>query len=122
MADTFHACPFRFILDRPHAKEHPSEAGGELEKLGGQPKNIWAATALERLEDGRAMGVVAELRTAAMRASDDTLRLEADYFERNRDAVGHKLYREQGWSTASSEVESGHRSVIQVRLKHSGAW
>jgi len=25
MADTFHACAFRFILDRPHAKEHLSD-------------------------------------------------------------------------------------------------
>ena len=122
MADAFHACPFRFILDRPHAKEHLAEAGGELEKLGGQPKDIWAAAALEKLEDGRALEVVAELRTASMRADNDTLRREADYFERNRDAVAYKLYREQGWSTASSEVESGHRSVIQVRLKLAGTW
>ena len=57
-----------------------------------------------------------------MRAANDTLRLEADYFERNRDAVAYKHYREQGWGTASSEVESGHRSVIQVRLKLAGTW
>ncbi len=122
MADAFHACPFRFILDRPHAKEHLAEAGVELEKLGGEPKDSWAAVALDKLEDGHALEVVAELRTAAVRAANDILRLEADYFERNRDAVAYKHYREQGWSTASSEVESGHRSVIQVRLKLAGTW
>jgi hypothetical protein len=122
MADAFHACPFRFILDRPHAKEHLAAAGGELEKLGGQPKDTWAAVALDKLEEGHALEVVAELRTAAVRATNDILRLEADYFERNRDAVAYKHYRERGWGTASSEVESGHRSVIQVRLKLAGTW
>lgn len=122
MADVFHACSFRFILDRPHAKQHLAEAGEELEKLGGQPKDIWAAAALDKLENGRVLEVVAELRYAAQRTGNDILRRNADYFERNRDAVAYKYYRDQGWSTASSEVESGHRTVIQVRLKLSGAW
>jgi hypothetical protein len=122
MADAFHAGPFRFILDRPHAKEHLAAAGAELEKLGGSPAATWAAAALDKLEDGRALEVVAELRTVALRTGSNLLRLEADYFERNQDAVAYKYYREQGWGTASSEVESGHRSVIQVRLKLAGTW
>jgi len=44
------------------------------------------------------------------------------YFERNQDAVACAHYREQGWSTASSEVESAHRDVVQKRLKIAGAW
>jgi hypothetical protein len=31
-------------------------------------------------------------------------------------------YRENGWSTASSEVLSGHRHVVQQRVKIPGAW
>ena len=38
------------------------------------------------------------------------------------DAVAYQKYRERGWSTASSEVESGRRSVVQVRLKLPGTW
>jgi hypothetical protein len=126
LADAFHACRFRFILDRPHAKEHLGKAGDELEKLGGAPKNEWAQGAIDRLESGAALDVVNELRRARSRAGSDaaqeTLRLEADYFERNQDAVAYQSYRERGWSTASSEVESGHRSVVQVRLKLPGTW
>jgi len=126
MEDAFNGGPFRFILDRPHAKEHLAKAGEELEKLGGAPKAEWADAALRRLESGAALEVVNELRLAMPRAATDaahqTLRLEADYFERNRDAVAYQSYREQGWSTASSEVESGHRSVVQVRLKLPGTW
>lgn len=122
MAEAFNGSSFRFILDRPHAKEHLSEAGAELEKLGGEPKNVWAEAALDKLEQGRVLDVVAELRLAATDPVNDALRLAADYFERNRDAVDYATYRQLGWSTASSEVESGHRSIVQVRLKISGAW
>jgi hypothetical protein len=122
MAEAFHASPFRFILDRPHAKEHLAAAGDELEKLGGEPKATWAAAAIEKLEQGEAREVVAELRFAAKRSSNEHLRLEADYFARNHDAVAYGDYRARGWSTASSEVESGHRSVVQVRLKLAGTW
>jgi hypothetical protein len=126
MAEAFHACPFRFILERPHAKGHLDNAGEQLEKLGGLPKDHWASIALERLEAGAALEVVNELRRAASRTADksasDILRLEADYFERNQDAVAYQAYRERGWSTASSEVESGHRSVVQVRVKLPGTW
>jgi len=126
MAEAFNSCSFRFILDRPHAKEHLSTAGEELEKLGGLPKDAWASAALDRLENGEAQDVVRELRLANERtanaAARETIRHEADYFERNQDAVAYKMYRERGWSTASSEVESGHRSVVQVRLKLPGTW
>ena len=73
---------------------------------------------------GDAMQVVGELRDAAAAPSPnhDALRREADYFERNQDAVCYELYRERGWSTASSEVESGHRWIVQVRVKLSGTW
>jgi hypothetical protein len=36
--------------------------------------------------------------------------------------VAYGAYREKGWSTAGSEVESSHRHVVQVRLKIPGAW
>lgn len=122
LAEVFHACPFRFILDRPHAKEHLAAAGTEIEKLAGQPGAEWAAAALEKLETGSAALVVEELRAAGRKSGNEILRLEADYFERNQDAVAYAEYREHGWSTASSEVESGHRSVVQVRLKLPGTW
>ena len=122
MAEVFNASSFRFILDRPHAKEHLAHAGEQLEKLGGSPKENWAAAALDKLEVGETAQVVSELRVAANNSANDSLRLEADYFERNQDAVAYAEYRKQGWSTASSEVESGHRSVVQVRLKLPGTW
>ena len=122
MAETSCACELRFILDRPHAKEHLSSAGEALRAMTGEPTQQWAARALARQEAGHADQVVDELRAGHRATQDDILRLEADYFERNRDAVAYADYRERGWSTASSEVESAHRHTVQVRMKLPGAW
>lgn len=54
--------------------------------------------------------------------SIETLRFQAGHFERNKDAVAYADYRARGRVTASSEVESAHKNVVQHRLKISGAW
>ncbi len=128
MEAAFGAGNFRFILDRPHCKEHLSSAGEALEPTTGVPAQTWAEAALKKLEAGETAAVVSELERAweasgsDKESRNDTLRLEAGYIDRNQDAVAYAYYREQGWSSASSEVESGHRHVVQVRVKISGAW
>jgi len=77
---------------------------------------------LARLEAGDADQVISELRDAYEAVGNETLRREADYFERNRDAVAYADYRQRGWSTASSEIESAHGHTVQVRMKIPGAW
>lgn len=127
MGETFHASPFRFILDRPHAKEHLTAAGTALAP-DGLTVQEWAAGALARMESGDASSVVDELRDAYEASGadeatrNDVLRKEAAYFARNSDAVAYADYRDRGWSTASSEIESAHRDVVQQRLKIAGAW
>lgn len=125
LEDTFHSCKFRFILDRPHAKQHLCEAGkllAEASSLIQMSAEQWSAAALEHLEKGKVQKVIDELRTAFERTRDDRIRREFEYFNRNQDAVAYGEFREKGWSTASSEVESSHRHVVQVRLKIPGAW
>ena len=126
MAEAFHASPFRFILDRPHCKEHLTSAGTALAPA--VPVQEWASGALAKMEDGRVLEVVAELERAYEASGkdeasrNDTLRKEAAYFERNKDAVAYAEYRERGWSSASSEIESAHGNLVQARLKIGGAW
>jgi hypothetical protein len=128
MEEAFDVGNFQFILDRPHCKEHLSSAGEALEPTSGLPAQQWATEALKRMEIGKAATVVSELEQAweasgpDEESRNDTLRREAAYFERNQDAVAYAYYRDQGWSTASSEVESGHGHVVQSRVKISGAW
>jgi len=122
MQETFHACPFQFILDRPHAREHLTEAAEALAETTGCEAASWADAAMDRIDAGEVMSVVTELRRGHEQRADDRLRLNADYFERNRDSVAYAEYRAQGWSQASSEVESAHRHVVQQRMKIPGAW
>lgn len=128
MESVFGAGNFRFILDRPHCKEHLSSAGEALETMTGVPAQSWAKDALEKLEGGNPDAVVKELEQAweasgpDEQSRNDTLRVEAAYFRRNRDAVAYAEYRANDWSTASSEVESSHGHVVQIRVKISGAW
>ncbi len=128
MEDNFDVGNFKFILDRPHCKEHLSSAGEALNKMTDVPAQQWADEALKKLEAGDSIAVIAELEQAWKDSGpdedsrDDTLRLEANYFNRNQDAVAYADYRERGWSTASSEVESSQGHVVQCRVKISGAW
>ena len=129
MEKAFADADFIFILDRPHCKEHLHAAGVLLAPLTGVPAEQWAKEALKKLEEGKAVEVVAELQRAYAACGpgpagsrNDEIRLAAGYFRRNQDAVAYAEYRENGWSTASSEVESGHRHTVQVRMKLAGAW
>jgi hypothetical protein len=123
MEQVFCDCPFRFILDRPHAKQHLSDVSKLLaETAFVNDADQWFTEALRQLENGRAMHVVAELRRAAEKTDNQDIRKAADYFQRNEDAVDYAEYRKNGWSSASSEVESAHRHIVQVRLKIPGAW
>ena len=128
MQEAFNGCDFTFILDRPHAREHLSNAGQALQTLTATPAQHWALAALDTLERGDAAVVVKELHDAWLSSGtddasrNDVLRIEANYFDRNGDAVAYATYRANGWSTASSEVESSHRHVVQQRVKISGAW
>ena len=124
MEDTFRACPFRCILDRPHAKEHLSDVSKRLEskQLISVSAKQWYATAVRRLKHGDVDKLIGELGHAFDRSQDDDIRKQAEYFERNKDAVSYGDYRDHGGSTASSEVDSAHRHVVQKRLKIPGAW
>jgi len=46
----------------------------------------------------------------------------AQYLENRRDQLGYHEAIEQDLPIGSGEVESGHRSVLQARLKKTGAW
>jgi hypothetical protein len=122
MQETFHACPFQFILDRPHAREHLAETAEALAEITGYEATSWADEALDRIEAGEGMSVVGQLRGAHAEHADDRLRLNADYVERNRDSMAYADYRARGWSQPSSEVQSAHRHVVQQRMKIPGAW
>ena len=46
-----------------------------------------------------------EASGATEKTRDDPLRVESNYFKHNVNSSAYAHYREQGWSTTSSEVE-----------------
>lgn len=75
---------FRFVLDRPHCKEHPSSAGEALELMTHVPAQEWATRALDRLEAGEAAAVAAELKQAWEATSNGTRTLSPAPITENR--------------------------------------
>lgn len=137
MEETFNACDFKFILDRPHAKEHLGEVAKELARIKGIDKDKWFDKALNNIENGNVDIVISELKKTGEYIQSETKKTlisqhdldskailirEANYFEHNKDSIEYAKYRDNGWSTASGEVESAHRHIVQVRLKIPGAW
>jgi len=50
----------------------------------------------------------------------DLLRLEADYFERNRERMRYPRFRKQGLFIGSGVIEAGCKTAVAARLKQSG--
>jgi hypothetical protein len=66
--------------------------------------------------------MVTELRSFPTRRPDlrDILRIEADYFVRNRERIRYPKFRKQGLFYGSGVIEAGCKTVIGSRLKPSG--
>ena len=76
---------------------------------------------------GRAVEpVLAELRVrlepAGVAEADAPVRRCLRYLANRRTQLGYQAALHAGLPIGSGEIESGHRSVIQERLKLSGAW
>jgi hypothetical protein len=78
----------------------------------------WLLPQLDRLENGKIENLVAELRStpAATAEIADTLRIEAEYFNKN---TSYPTFRRQGLFVGSGVIEAGCKTAIG-RLKQSG--
>lgn len=110
----------RFVLDRPHAKQHLYETADAM-GLHAEAREAWVARLTERLDAGDAEPVLAELGAHKGKGKSRVRRLLA-HFTRFHDAFGYDALREHGLPMASGEVESAHRVIPQKRLKLPGAW
>lgn len=110
------------IVDIWHAREHLWDVAAKLfpgvEKL----RKSWAKKLIKKLNRGRIETVVTELRGFPTRKPElrDILRIEADYFERNRERMRYPKFRKQGLFYGSGVIEAGCKTVIGSRLKQSG--
>ena len=111
-----------FYLDFYHASEYLAEASKEVDLQEGKSVD-WMKKKQAEFKAGMASEVISELKELSHgRSEDSTLRKAHQYFHNREDQLQYDEAINKGLPIGSGEVESGHRSVLQARLKKSGAW
>jgi hypothetical protein len=112
-----------FLVDFYHLSEHLGEAARAIK---GHEAKSWLWQQQDRMKAHQSAAVLAEL--AAHREGEGVAEADAPvrscerYIEARLDYMDYAGAIERGLPIGSGEIESGHRSVLQARLKLSGAW
>jgi hypothetical protein len=110
------------ILDLYHAREHIWELAGKLFATDERRRKRWAARMQKLLDAGKIESLTKQLRAFPNPSFDvgELLRIEAEYFERNRERMHYPAFRRQKLFVGSGVIEAACRTVIAKRLKQSG--
>lgn len=110
------------IVDLYHARQHLWELAAKLFATDERQRIRWAARMQKTLDAGKIQGLVQQLRVFPAPSNDITalLRIEAEYFERNRQRMRYPAFRRQKLFIGSGVIEAACRTVIAKRLKQSG--
>lgn len=106
------------ILDFAHAARYIHQIGEQVRAAGGHLPVTWEAGVLHRLKHDGPARVLEHLNGVARRfprVQDDVI-----YLLKRRDLMDYPTYRAAGWPIGSGSVESGHKLVMQARLKGPG--
>ncbi len=106
------------ILDFAHAASYVHQIGEAVRASGGHLPAKWEEGILHRLKhDGptRVLSHVNWLATRYPQVQDDVT-----YLQKRRELMDYPTYRALGWPIGSGSVESGHKLVMQARLKGPG--
>lgn len=112
-----------FVVDFYHLSEY---LAGAATAIKGQGARSWLWQQQARMKANRGVEVLAEL--AAHREAESVSEADAPvrrcerYLEARLDSMDYAGAIERGLPIGSGEIESGNRSVLQARLKLSGAW
>jgi hypothetical protein len=112
-----------FLVDFYHLSEYLGAAAASIAGAGAQS---WLWQQQERMKRNQSAQVLAEL--ARHRERDSVAEVNAPvrrcerYIRSRLDYLDYAGAIARGWPIGSGEIESGNRSVLQARLKLSGAW
>lgn len=111
----------RFTLDFYHAGEHLSAAA---EMIAPDKKKEWLHRQRGRLLENKTAEALQQLEAhlEAPQQEPAPVRAAYHYLHKRKDNLDYAGARAQGLPIGSGEIESGHRHVIQQRLKIAGAW
>jgi hypothetical protein len=123
-----------FLVDFYHVSEYLAAASV---LLGENKKDFWFKQQQQRLKVNRTSDVINELtkleaiekarlvgvaQPALANKEDQPAAVCKRYLENRLEYLDYKTALNKGLPISSGETESGHRWVIQVRLKIAGAW
>ena len=106
------------IVDIYHARERCWEIG---KNISGVDKE-WIKARIDELDKGDIEGLIAALKKLSVKTKEETEFIDGKigYFDRNKERMRYRRFREQGLFIGSGVVEAGCRTVIGQRLKQSG--
>ena len=111
----------KYLLDMYHACEYLGECAPE-----GQEASAWLEKTKEALRQNHAAEIIEELgrrQEAPNKAEEDApIRRAHRYLDTRRGQLDYQAAIERGLPIGSGLIESGHRHVLQARLKIPGAW
>ena len=111
----------RYLLDFYHVSEYLAAAAQVI-----KPKNPkhWRQRQQSRLLENKVAGVLRALQPhrEAETAAEQPVNAAYQYLHKRRDCLDYAIARRAGLPIGSGEIESGHRHVIQQRLKLAGCW
>jgi len=109
------------IVDLYHARKHLWDLAAQLYPNDSPTRNRWVMVKQNKLDNGKIEKLVASLhsRETAQAGLAETLEIEANYFERNKERMRYPQFREQGFFVGSGVIEAGCKTVLG-RLKQSG--
>jgi hypothetical protein len=112
------------IVDLYHAREHLWDLARKLYPADEVAQKRWLMRKLDWLENGKIEKLVAALGKLADESTHAELikaiRIEAEYFNSNRDRMRYPEFRKQNLFVGSGVIEAGCKTVIGSRLKQSG--
>jgi hypothetical protein len=112
------------IVDLYHAREHLWDLARKLNPANDSAQKRWIVHKLNWLENGEIEKLAAGLRKLAGAEQNSELakaiRIEADYFDHNRDRMRYPEFRKKNLFVGSGVIEAGCKTVIGSRLKQSG--
>jgi hypothetical protein len=112
----------RYLIDFYHASEYLAAAAKTAAKKGREKQ--WLRRQQGRLLNNQVPAVLRALdnHLEEPEATEAPVRTARQYLQERRAHLDYARARALGLSIGSGEIESGHRHVIQQRLKIAGAW
>jgi hypothetical protein len=110
------------IVDIYHARQHLWDLARALYPNEETKQKRWVMRQQARLDGGEIEKLAHSLRSFDTTSPElaDTIRIEADYFERNASRMRYPEFRRQHLFIGSGIIEAGCKTVIGSRLKQSG--